>query len=240
MESGLGKPIAFTLRILAPAEKNYSQLEKEALAIVFAVKKFHTYLYGRHIFIYSEHQPLSSQLNESKGVHVMPTSQIQHWDFIHLECMRVHNPLSSWKGPRSMQTPSAICHCPQTPTAVPVPGNLLMLKYHLDTVLLLDSFLGSCAGVRVSLGTRLTQYWFKCEDLCSTVGTLKSQTEGWGGKRSWMLDGCVLWGAYFGVQEWLFHHQEEEWVIQKLHRTHPGNARMKAWQDVTIEPVLIA
>ena len=44
-ESGLGKPIAFTLRILAPAEKNYSQLEKEALAIVFAVKKFHTYLY---------------------------------------------------------------------------------------------------------------------------------------------------------------------------------------------------
>lgn len=38
-ESGLGKPIAFTLRILAPAEKNYSQLEKEALAIGVCCEK---------------------------------------------------------------------------------------------------------------------------------------------------------------------------------------------------------
>ena len=43
MEGGVEKPIAFASRMLAPAEKNYSQLEKEASAIVFAMKKFHTY-----------------------------------------------------------------------------------------------------------------------------------------------------------------------------------------------------
>ena len=33
-------PIAFCSRTLAPAEKDYSQLDKEALALVFGTKKF--------------------------------------------------------------------------------------------------------------------------------------------------------------------------------------------------------
>ena len=76
MESGVEKSIVCASRTVAPAENNYSQLEKEALAIVFAVKKFHTYLYGRHFLIYSGHQPLSYLLNESKGVPAMAASRI--------------------------------------------------------------------------------------------------------------------------------------------------------------------
>lgn len=41
----------YTSWTLNPAEKNYSQLEKEALAIVSAVKKFHNFLYGRYFTI---------------------------------------------------------------------------------------------------------------------------------------------------------------------------------------------
>ena len=38
------KPIAYISRTLAPAEKNYSQLEKGGLAIIFVVRKLHQYL----------------------------------------------------------------------------------------------------------------------------------------------------------------------------------------------------
>jgi len=41
------KPIAFTFHILNVVEKRYSQLDKEALAIVFIVKPFHQYIYRR-------------------------------------------------------------------------------------------------------------------------------------------------------------------------------------------------
>ena len=58
--------IAFASRSLSPAEKNYSQLDKEALAIVFGVKKFHQYVYGRQFVIQTDHKPLERVLNPDK------------------------------------------------------------------------------------------------------------------------------------------------------------------------------
>ena len=37
------KPIAYASRSMTSAEKNYSQIKKEVLSIVFAVQKFHQY-----------------------------------------------------------------------------------------------------------------------------------------------------------------------------------------------------
>ena len=47
MENGDEKPIAYTSRTLSTAEKNYAQIDKEGLAVVYGVKKFHQMLYGR-------------------------------------------------------------------------------------------------------------------------------------------------------------------------------------------------
>ena len=51
--NGLERANVFVSRTLTASERNYSQLEKEALSLVFAVKKFHQYLYRREfIFVY--------------------------------------------------------------------------------------------------------------------------------------------------------------------------------------------
>eukprot|EP00731_Ephydatia_muelleri_P014607 Em0008g327a len=55
---GREHPVAFVSRTLAPTEKNYSQLDKEGLAIIFGVEKFHNILFGRQLTIFTDHKPL--------------------------------------------------------------------------------------------------------------------------------------------------------------------------------------
>jgi len=53
-----GQPIAYASRALTETEKNYAQIEKELLAIVFSTKKFHQYVYGHSVYVQSDHKPL--------------------------------------------------------------------------------------------------------------------------------------------------------------------------------------
>ena len=66
-----GRPISYAGRSLTKSEKNYAQIEKEMLAIVFGCKKFHHYLYGQRIIhVESDHKPLESILK--KPIHCAP------------------------------------------------------------------------------------------------------------------------------------------------------------------------
>ena len=56
-----GKLIAYASRAMSKAELNYAQIEKEMLSIVFVVRKFHQYIYGKEtVVIESDHKPLET------------------------------------------------------------------------------------------------------------------------------------------------------------------------------------
>ena len=70
-------PIAYTSRVLRGPELNYEVYEKEALAIVHSVTKaFRSYVYGRKITIYTDHQALVWFKNANLN------TRVQKWRFI--------------------------------------------------------------------------------------------------------------------------------------------------------------
>lgn len=54
-----GQPICFASRTLNAHEINYSTIERELLAIVWACKYFRPYIYGREFLIQTDHRPLT-------------------------------------------------------------------------------------------------------------------------------------------------------------------------------------
>ncbi|XP_026581555.1 uncharacterized protein LOC113454394, partial [Pseudonaja textilis] len=79
LPDGTEAPIAFFSRTLAKPERNYSQLDKEALAIVAGVKRFHEYLYGRNFSIITDHKPLLGILAGNKATPNILSPRMTRW-----------------------------------------------------------------------------------------------------------------------------------------------------------------
>ncbi|UYV77366.1 K02A2.6-like [Cordylochernes scorpioides] len=72
-------PIAFASRTLTEAEKHYSQLEKEALSIVYGCEKFRQYLLGRSFVLVTDNRPLMHLFSPHKPIPLCAASRIKRW-----------------------------------------------------------------------------------------------------------------------------------------------------------------
>ena len=79
MLNGTERPIVFASRSLTKAEQNYSQIEREALSIVWGVKKFQLYLYLKEFTLVTDHKPLTVLFNPTKAIPSMSSARIRRW-----------------------------------------------------------------------------------------------------------------------------------------------------------------
>ena len=78
-DSGVERPVEFVSRTLSKSERNYSQIEKEGLAIVWCLKRLHRYVYARPFTLVTDHKALEAIFHPHKSVPVMGISRIQRW-----------------------------------------------------------------------------------------------------------------------------------------------------------------
>ena len=79
LPSGEERPVAYASRTLTKSERNYAQIEKEALSIVFGVEKFHQYLCGRKFLLVTDHKPLTTLLGPKSGIPTLAAARLQRW-----------------------------------------------------------------------------------------------------------------------------------------------------------------
>ena len=70
-------PIAFASRSLNQAKKNVSQLGREGMSIIFGVRKFHKFVYGREVTIITDHKPLLVLFGENKTLPDQASPRLQ-------------------------------------------------------------------------------------------------------------------------------------------------------------------
>ena len=75
--TGERKIVAYVSRSLSDVERRYSQTEREALAIVWAIERLHLYLYGGHFTLITDCKPVELILNNPQS---KPPARIERWN----------------------------------------------------------------------------------------------------------------------------------------------------------------
>ena len=214
---GSERPIAFTSRTLASAEKKYSQLEKEGLAVVFAVKKFQQYRSGRQFIIYSDHEPLKYLFGESKQVPVMAASRIQCWAL----SLGAYDYTIEHRPGSKMCNADALSRLPLPDqphdSEIPSLGDINQVLNHLSEQQITSSERTAKDPVLSRVHHLILHGW--------PTSVSEPSLRPYSDRRDELsvTDGCVLLGAHVVVPP-----PDREFVLEQLHDTRPGITRMKS------------
>ena len=73
-ERGVERVISYVSHALSASQRRWATIEKEAYAVVYAIEKLRTYLYGAKFTVYTDHKPLKALFTKQ-----MNSTKVQRW-----------------------------------------------------------------------------------------------------------------------------------------------------------------
>ena len=213
---GTDQPIAYASRTLTQSERNYAQIEREALSIIFGIKRFHKYLYGREFVLITDHKPLTTILGPKQGIPPLAAARMQRWALIlsayHYEIQ--FRPTKQHANADSLSRLPLVQQSSEGNAPDPTVFNLMQiasLPVRAQEVAeatrsdpMLNKLLGFIrTGWPQTVPDALIPFWRRKEEL-SVEGD------------------CIIWGCRVVIPEKL-----QKIVLEELHVGHPGIVRMK-------------
>ena len=216
---GIERPVHFASRTLSETERKYSQTEKEALALIFALKHFHEYVWGVKITLVTDHKPLLGIFSPTKPISAQASGRIQRWALI----LQAYNFDLLHRSGTLLCSADALSRLPSAKACenTPVPADWTNLVYFLEGTPV------TCDRIRketskdpiMSQVLRYIQTGWPQKSLTIPEMTHYSRRK----DELTCQDGCLLWGTRVIIPPPL---QAE--VLQELHAIHTGASKMKA------------
>ena len=216
MPDGSERPIGYTSRTLNDAERNYSQLEKEGLACIFGIKRFHDYVFGRSFELITDHKPLLGLLKENRAISPQASARIKRWSLF----------LSSYEYSLVFRNTTAHANADAL-SRLPLPGE--PVKREEPELVLLAEHLADSPVTAQDI-----QSWTRRDAKLSQL--LLHIQQGWPSEGNpdlkpfssrrfelSVFEGCILWGNRIVIPL-----PGREAVLQELHEGHPGISKMKS------------
>nr|XP_061811684.1 uncharacterized protein K02A2.6-like [Nerophis lumbriciformis] len=214
MPSGDERPIAFASRTLSKAESNYAQIEREALSIVFGVKRFHQYLYGRKFTLLTDHRPLTSIFGSHTGIPSLAASRMQRWALL----LSAHQYDIKYRKADQHGNADGLSRLPLPVTHIePNQAEIFYFKEAAATPV---------TSAHVKRHTRNDPIMSEVMDIiaCGRKGDMTQSLKPYLMRRNELSvqSGCLLWGYRFIIPPPL-----RAKVLDELHSGHCGVVRMK-------------
>ena len=234
LPDGSEKPIAFASRTLSSSEQNYAQIEKEALSLVFGVKKFHQYLYGRKFDLITDHKPLTAIFGSKKGIPSLAAARLQRWAVL----LSAYQYNIRFRATDDHANADGLSRLPLSKSPQPVTSISSTFNLSQIDALPLTAARIASATKKDAVLSKVLQFtkhgWAVTEDDDVLKPYQQKQQE-------ITVEGdCLLWGIRVIIPTKHRYH-----ILQELHRDHPGCSRMKSfarsyiwWNGILHEMVL--